>query len=222
MEDGLRVLVQRVNPSDRGLRFVVGASVEWIIAAAAWDAGVLALPQGHGANGFDLRDMSTHARGLWSVKASFSKGKSTFRISNGLGGAGRGLQDDTIFAHPRLPGLVIVCPALHGNVVAEVRPRTDATELPFKALEGHAAEHPECVAPLDMPVNPGTGIEDPSLIFVRELLSSGRFPLLARVFAAAKGATSDLATQITELAALRDEGVLSDEEFTAAKTRLLA
>jgi len=35
-------------------------------------------------------------------------------------------------------------------------------------------------------------------------------------------AAPDLATQLTQLASLRDQGVLTDEEFTAQKTKLLS
>jgi hypothetical protein len=39
---------------------------------------------------------------------------------------------------------------------------------------------------------------------------------------AAQAAPSDIATQLEQLAALRQQGALTDEEFSAAKARLLA
>lgn len=104
MENAFAFLLARANPSDRAARFVVGGAVEWIVAAAAWSAKVLTVPGGHNANGFDLTDLLNQAKGLWSVKFGSQKRPSDWRLTNGLGGAGKGFVDPTIFVHKRLGG----------------------------------------------------------------------------------------------------------------------
>lgn len=220
-EGALELLVNRVNPSDRGQRFIVGAAAEWIVAGAAWSAGVLTVPGGHGVDGFDLKDIETGARGLWSVKASFAKSISSFRITNGLGGAGRGMTDPTVFLSPKLPGIVLVHPERHPDVATAVVARQDATELPFRVLANHASAHPECVVELAIPTNEGRGNEDASLMFTKSLISPDRFPLLSDVFVKAERAAHDVSTEVERLAHQRDTGLLTDEEFQAAKRRVL-
>ena len=100
LEFALRLYVERVNPTERANRFGSGAAVEWIIAAATYSLGVLTVPAGHNADGFDLLDIRTEAQGLWSIKNTTNR--SDFRLSNGMGGAGRG------FNHP----LILLSPAL--------------------------------------------------------------------------------------------------------------
>jgi hypothetical protein len=221
VESALQVLIDRVNPSDRGARFVIGTAVEWILAAAAWEAGVITTPGGHSVDGFDLQDVESQAKGLWSVKSSFRKSGSTFRITNGMGGAGRGLTDPTVFLHPRLPGAVLVHPDAHPDVAARVVAKADGTDLAFRWIDDHALANPECVIELRMPENEGRGREDAALLFTKGLLSEARFPRLSRVFAENEVQATSLAAEIGRLAALRDAGELSPEEYTAAKARLL-
>ena len=184
LESALDLNVRRVNPTDRANRFGSGAAVEWILAAAAYAAGVLTLPGGHNANGFDLRDLRDDARGLWSVKNTTHRAE--FRLTNGIGGPGAGFRDPVVFLSPGLPGLVFVDPGLLQNVTAEIRIKADATVLPFRAVEEHARQHPECVAPCRMPSNPGTGLDDPWMEYVQSLLSADRFPQLSQLFVAAR------------------------------------
>jgi hypothetical protein len=176
VEAALQLLIDRVDPGDRGARFVIGTAVEWIIASAAWSAGVLSAPGGHSVDGFDLQDLEDQAKGLWSVKSSFQPKGSTFRISNGMGGSGKGLMDPTVFLHPRLPGMVLVDPHAHPEVVATVRQKADGTDLPFAELRTHAERTPECVIALRMPVNEHRGKEDAALLFTQGLLTADRFP----------------------------------------------
>lgn len=220
-ESAFQVLVNRVNPSDRGQRFVVGAAAEWILAAAAWSADVLTVPGGHGVDGFDLKDVENGARGLWSVKASFSRTKPVFRITNGLGGAGRGLTDPTVFLSPHLPGIVLVHHERHPETVAKVVPRSDATELPLSAVLGHAGRHPECVIALDVPFNEGRGTEDAALIFTKSLLSPTTFPLLSDIFTKSERVQSDVTSSLERLVAMRASGALSGDEYESAKRKLL-
>lgn len=215
LEGALRLNVDRVSPSDRGNRFIVGGAVEWLIAAAAWSLGVLTLPGGHGANGYDLVDLQDTARGLWSVKSTSSRSRAEWRISNGLGGSGKGLTEPTVFVSPRLPGLVFVHPRLHSDVAALARAKKDAVTLPFAAVADHAAARPGCVAPLVAPVNEGRGRENPFLAYAETLVPPERFPRLNTMFQAAKPAHTGVAGDVQALVALRDAGTITDEEFHA-------
>lgn len=219
LESALLLNVQRVNPTDRANRFGSGAAVEWILAAVAFAAGVITMPGGHNLNGFDLQDFREASRGLWSVKNQTKKGD--FRISNGLGGGGRGLVDATIFLSPALPGLTFLDPAQHPLTAAKARPTGDAVVLPFSAIATHAADHPECVAPCVMPVNPGTGADDPWMDYVENLLTSGRFPLLAQLFVRSAPTDTSLVSDLRMLAELRRTGALEESRYQQALDRLL-
>lgn len=221
VENALQVLVDRVNPSDRGARFVVGTAVEWIVASAAWSAGVLATPGGHSVDGFDLQDLEDRVRGLWSVKSSFQQQMGSFRISNGLGGAGRGMTDPTVFLHPRLPGATLVDPGIHADVVDQIVQRADGTDVLVRVVRDHAARRPECVIPLAMAANEQRGKEDAALLFTKGLLTADRFPRLHQVFVAAEPRQASVADELMALAAMRARGELSGEEFDTAKARVL-
>lgn len=218
LEAALDLNVHRVNPTDRANRFGSGAAVEWILASVAFAAGVLSIPGGHNANGFDLRDLREDARGLWSVKNQTKRGE--WRITNGLGGSGAGFQDATIFVSPSLPGLTFVDPRIHRDVTAEVAIKSDAVTLPAAAVERHAAAHPECVAACRMPTNPGTGDEDPWMDYVQNLLSPGRFPRLSSLFAASKPPENSLATDLQALVALREAGQITADQFNKLVDKL--
>jgi len=211
LEAALDLNVRRVNPTDRANRFGSGAAVEWILATVAYAAGVLTVPGGHNANGFDLRDLREDARGLWSVKNQTKRGE--WRISNGLGGSGGGFVDATVFVAPSLPGLTFVDPNLHVDVADQVVVKSDAVTLPARVVEEHALRRPECVAPCEMPKNPGTGNEDPWMDYVENLLSPQRFPQLSRLFAASKPTTGTLTSELQALIGMRDSGQLTAEQF---------
>lgn len=218
VEAALDLNVRRVNPTDRANRFGSGGAVEWILAAVAYAADVLAIPGGHGSDGFDLRDLREDARGLWSVKNQTKRGE--WRISNGLGGAGAGLADSTVFVSPSLPGLTFVDPHLHVDVAEQVVVKSDAVTLPARVVEEHARRRPECVAPVQAPKNPGTGTEDPWQDYVENLLSPDRFPQLSRLFVAAKPVTGTLTSELLNLVGMRDSGQISPEQFDALIKRL--
>ncbi|WAC67205.1 hypothetical protein OVA14_05535 [Agrococcus sp. SL85] len=215
IEAAMRLNVDRVNPSDPGNRFVVGGAVEWLIAAAAWALGVLTIPGGHSTRGFDLMDLQDAARGLWSVKAQTSANKGSFRLTNGLGGSGKGFQDPTVFVSPHLPGLVFIDPARHKDAAEAVRVKPDAVELPFAAVAKHAQRHPECVAVIAAPKNEGRGAENPFLAYAETIATPDRFPRLATMFTAAKPATSGRAAEVAELLSLKQSGAISDAQFNA-------
>lgn len=218
VEAALDLNVRRVNPSDRANRFGSGAAVEWILAAVAYAANVLAVPGGHNSNGFDLRDLREDARGLWSVKNQTNRGE--WRITNGLGGAGGGFMDPTIFVSPALPGLTFADPRIHQDLASKVVVKSDAVTLPAGAVIEHAHQHPECVAPCAMPKNPGTGMDDPWMDYVESLLSADRFPQLSRLFVAAKPVSSTLTDELQRLILLRDSGSITAEQFNLMITRL--
>lgn len=215
VEQSLLALVEKVNVSDRGSRWVAGGTAEWILAAAAYAAGAIALPAGHNADGFDLEEVLSAARSVFGVKSSFSK-SADYRLTNGLGGAGKGFAEPTVFLHPRLDGIVYVDPEQHPEILEHVKTRSDATVISLSAVRIHAEQHPECVIPLQVPLNLGRGTIDPTTLFAKELLTSGHYPLLQRVFEAASGATRSIADEIRELRKLRDEGALTAAQFTQA------
>lgn len=218
LESALDLNVRRVNPTDRANRFGSGGAVEWILASAAFAAGVLTIPGGHNSNGFDLRDVRDDARGLWSVKNTTKR--SNFRLTNGIGGAGAGLVEPVIFLSPALPGLVLVHPAAHPDVAARVEVKADATVLPFGVVADHAVRRPECVVPCRMPANPGTGSEDPWKDYVESLLSSDRFPRLSELFVAAKPVSGTLTSELQRLIEQRDSGAITAAQFDALVLRL--
>lgn len=220
VENALAFLLARANPSDRAARFVVGGAVEWIVAAAAWSAGVLTNPAGHNANGFDLVDLLNNAKGLWSVKFSSDKRVRTFRLTNGLGGAGKGFVEPTIFIHNKLGGFVFIDPAKHPKVAAAEIKDGDAALMPFGAVATFAASHPECVAVAAIPMNEGQASSDP-FGFVKELLAPEHFPNLSKVFLAAVPAPAAISDEIRKIVELFDSGLITADERQAAIARLL-
>lgn len=218
LENALDLNVRRVNPTDRANRFGSGAAVEWILASVAYATGLLAVPGGHNANGFDLRDIRDGARGLWSVKNQTKSGD--WRITNGLGGAGGGFKDPTIFVSPALPGLTFVDPRIHVETSAKAVQKADAVILPARALIDHALGHPECVADCRMPTNPRTGAEDPWMNYVEDLLAPDRFPQLSALFVASKPVAGTLTSELQQLIAMRDAGTITPEQFDLMLSRL--
>jgi len=220
MENAFAFLLARANPSDRAARFVVGGAVEWIVAAAAWSAGVLTNPAGHNANGFDLADLLDDAKGLWSIKFSAAPSPGDFRLTNGIGGGGKGFVEPTIFIHRKLGGLVYIDPALHPEVVAEAVQKPDAVTLPFRVVARFASEHPECVALVEVPVNEGQAANDP-FSFVKELLAPAHFPNLSKVFLDADPVPLPVSEELKSITAMHAAGLLSDHERALAIEKLL-
>lgn len=219
LEYALAANVSRVNPSDRANRFGSGAAVEWILAALAYNAGVVAAPAGHNSNGFDLRDLRKQSQQLWSIKNT-TQPRSEFRISNGMGGPGRGFVDPIIMLSPGLPGLTFADPRIHTTLADKAKITSDAVLLPFQAVLEHANSRPECVAACKMPINQGEGNFDPWMDYVDSLLDPVRFPKLATMFKAARPVKTSIIDNIKELAKLRDDGILSDVQFDTALAKL--
>lgn len=220
VENAFAFLLARANPSDRAARFVVGGAVEWIVAAVAWSANILTVPGGHNANGFDLTDVLNQSKGLWSIKFGAQKSPGEWRITNGLGGSGRGFVEPTIFVHKRLGGLLFIDPAAHPTVVSEVVQTGDAAKLPFRVTADFAQAHPECLARLDVPINEGQAANDPHA-FIKDLLSPTSFPNLARVFEDAKPLPNSVADEIKQLTELRNNGVIDDAQLKRAIDAML-
>jgi len=210
-------LLTAANPSDRGLRFLFGNGAEWIMAAAAWSAGVLTAPAGHNANGFDLGDLLNQAKGLWSVKASASVGSSQIRLKNFMGdGAGSSWVEPTLFVGPYLRGAVLVDPNLHLEVRDEVSRKSDALVLSGKAVRDFAAKTPQNRIEFDVAVNNGSSSMDP-YAFIKSVIAPEHFPILARPFlVAAPPVLSSRVEEIKRYAELRDAGLLDDEQFKKA------
>lgn len=218
LEAALRANLSRLDPTDRANRFGSGAAVEWIVAAVAYQAGILSVPGGHNSDGVDLHALRDRVRGLWSVKNTTKK--SAFRLTNGMSGAGRGFTDPVVLLSPALPGLTFAHPERHPDLAAAVVVNDDHTLLPLRAALRHAEEHPECVARVRMPENPRTGTDDPWMDYVKSLLEPQRFPRLSRLFVDAAPAARSLADEIVALAKLRDAGTLTEAQFEAAVTKV--
>ena len=215
LEAALDLNVNRVNPSDPGGRFISGGAVEWILAATAYKAGIVSVPGGHSARGFDLQDLLNAARGLWSVKNQTSPKKSAYRLTNGLGGAGLGFVEPTVFLSPHLPGVVFVDPVAHPETTGKAEQLSDAWVIGFRHIAAHAADHPECVARCKLPANPGTGTHRPDMDYTEGLLSPERFPRLSTLFREAKPPSSSLTQDLQDLIAMKNRGELTDELFEA-------
>jgi hypothetical protein len=211
LEYALALNVKRVDPSDRANRFGSGAAVEWIVAATAYSAGILTMPAGHNSNGFDLRDMRNLAKQLWSVKNQTKRGD--FRISNGMGGSGKGFVDPVVFLSPALPGITFADPLIHVDLASKSRETGDAVILGFADVLAHATNHPECVARCALPENDHTGKHDPWMDYVKSLLEPARFPNLAQMFRDAAPSNATVSSEIERLAGLRDNGAISNEQF---------
>lgn len=215
VESLMLLLVETYNPSDRGVRFITGGIGEWMLAFAAYSAGVLSMPAGHNANGFDLQGLLSRAKGLWSVKGSNRSG-GDFIITNGRNGPGAGFVEPTVFWSPDLPGMVFAHPALHDSVVAGQRALKDSTVVSKHVIAAHAHEHPECVIAIEVPENPGTATKDPAFEAVKLLVEGGNFPRLRRMLEDAEKVDSSLVGQLQALRSMRDSGDLTDEAYSAA------
>ncbi len=219
IENLMLLVVETYNPSDRGVRFITGGIGEWMLALAAYSAGVLAMPAGHNADGFDLAGVISNSRSLWSAKGS-NKSGGDFRISNGMNGPGTGLIQPTVFWSPDLPGLVLVDPIRHSDVAAAQIQKKDATVIQKAVVAVHAKAHPECVIELVVPENPRTASLDPSFEALKVLINGGNFPRLRRMLDDASKVDSSLVGQIRELQRMREAGRLSDEQYDAAVRKL--
>ncbi len=222
MERAFQALINEVNPSDRGSRWAVGAVAEWIIAAAVYKCGLLALPQGHNADESDLASVLGALREEVSIKSSFSESVSEFRLSNGMGGGGKGFSRPTIFASPKLGGLVFADPVAHTEFRKRVREKKDAVVVSIAAVRQHAQDADGCLCAVALPFNEGLGRTEPGTPFARELLEG--FSVLGAVFRDVHQKNSPETTvvsQVSRLAELRDSGAIDEGQYQALLARLL-
>lgn len=221
-EWAFRLAVETYNPSDRGIRFIIGGIGEWIITLAAYKAGLITMPGGHNADGHDTEALlREQGKNLWSVKTSYDpKAAYKFTITNGQGGAGKGLVVATVFLAPGLPGMVMVAPDTYPEMAGLVETKAGAgeTKLAKKHVVDFAAAHPECVVPISMPPNPGAAIREPSLEAVRLLVDVDQFPTLRKMFADVRQHDSgrSVVEQIQRLKELKDAGDLDPDSYDAA------
>lgn len=225
LEFAFSSLLEAANPSDRGARFLYGGGAEWIMAGAAWSAGILTAPAGHNANGFDLADLQHDARGLWSVKASASSSSSPIRLTNFMGsGDDAAWVDPTLFVGPYYSGAIFIDPndPRASDVAASVNKTKDALTLSASAVRGFGREHPENYIPFVVAQNTGTAKTDPAA-FAKTFLTPQYFPHLSSMFTAAAPSTAGTTVdEIQRLNVLRKEGALSQSQFDAAVSRVLS
>lgn len=214
-----RIVVENFNPSGRAARFVYGALCEWGLALAGFAAGLLALPDGHDADGHDLRGVVEQQRGLWSVKASASTSPAyDFILQNFRAGVAEPPPFHfpvTVFMHPVLPGITMVDPDRHPNVVAAVETRRDCRVLPLRVLVDHTDAHPECVIPFQQPGNPGGAGQDDvtGLDLVRGVVDSIHFTRLKMMFQQAAAAEAgDIVTRVRDVQQMIQAGVVTQEQ----------
>jgi hypothetical protein len=194
----LELAVRKYNPSNRGNRWIIGGIVEWAITLVLLEAGAIAIPDGHNADGHDLVHVLGESRALWSVKSSFSPGITEFIISNGLGGSGSGFHVPTVFTHPKLPGIVLVDPSIHHECASAAIAKAGETRMPLKAVIQHAQRNPDFVAVCTIPENPKIQTkEDPSLEAVKQILNTDIFHILNRSIS--QSASTDEVKQLDAL-----------------------
>lgn len=215
-------LLSAANPTDRGLRFLFGNGAEWIMAAAAWNAGVLVAPQGHNQNGFDLGDLLDQSRGLWSVKASASAASSQIRLRNFMGsGEAATWNEPTLFVSPYLAGAVLVDPTIHADVHDQVVQKRDAIVISAGVIKRFAEAHPANLIPFDVALNTGQSSYDP-YAFIKSIITPEHFPKLSKPFVASSPVSASTAIdEVSKLAELRTSGVLSQEQFDQAFSKLM-
>lgn len=217
VEFAFSALLTAANPSDRGLRFLFGNGAEWIIASAAWSAGVLVAPAGHNANGFDLGDLLDSARSLWSVKASAAKTSGQVRLINFMGdGANAVWNEPTLFVGPYVNGAVLLDPTKDSKLADQARRTSDALVLAGGVIKRYAKDHPENHVAFDVEVNTGTGANDP-YAFVKSILDQRHFPILSKPFVESEPSKATTKVEeIRQLTALKAEGALTEEQFQRA------
>lgn len=214
-------LLTAANPSDRGLRFLFGNGAEWIIAAAAWSAGVLTAPAGHNENGFDLGDLLHKNRSLWSVKASASKSSGQIRLINFMGdGSDRSWNEPTLFIGPYYEGAVLIDPNSDPEIKQKARYGTDALILPGGTPKMYAQENPQNHIRFDVAVNEGDETGDP-YTFIKSILVPQHFPNLSKPFAAAEPPKQgNVVEAVQKLVTLKESGQLDEEAFQLLLTQL--
>lgn len=182
VELALTAVLERLNPSDRGTRFLTGGAYEWVIAVAAWASDIQVFPGGHSENGFDLMEYMESLKGVWSVKSFTGESLSgSLRIVNKMSPGHVQWTQATIFISPDLPGIVFFDPKMAPVYVSMATENDEAVTISGAYIKKYADENPDCVIPLNAPVNPGNGKESPQLDIVSSILTSGTYSHLGPV-----------------------------------------
>jgi hypothetical protein len=210
MEIAMSALLERLNPSDRGTRFLTGGAYEWIMAVACWASGIQVLPGGHSENGFDLLDYMNSLKGLWSIKSFTSSNlNGSLRIINKMSPAHVEFSHPTIFISPDLPGLTLLDPAIALGYAGAVTENEEAVSLLGRLVKKYASDNPEFVIPFQAPVNPGNGNESPQLDIVASILMSGTYPNLGPVVTKMR----QIANTVTFLRSQYSSGEIDEATF---------
>lgn len=182
VELALAAVLERLNPSDRGTRFLTGGAYEWVIAVAAWASEIQVFPGGHSENGFDLLEYMESLKGVWSVKSFTGESLSgSLRIVNKMSPGDINWTQPTIFISPDLPGIVFFDPKLAPTYASMATQNDEALSISGAYIKKYAQDNPNCVIPLDAPINPGNGKESPQLDIVSSILTSGTYTHLGPV-----------------------------------------
>ena len=209
-ETALKAVLERLNPSERGTRFLTGGAYEWVLAVACWVAGLKAIPGGHSQNGVDLLMYRESLKELWSVK-SFTTPKLSgeIRIINKMSGGQVTFDHPTIFVSPALPGIVYFDPILAPNFASKAKQDDEKLTIDGKLISKFAELNPDCVLPFNAPINPGSGRASPQLEIVNNILTSGTYPNLGPVMTQ----MNKISTTVTFLKSQFESGKIDEKTF---------
>ena len=210
VELAMAALLERLNPSDRGTRFLTGGGYEWIMAVACWASGIQVIPGGHSENGFDLLEYMESLKGLWSVKSFTSETLSgSLRIVNKMSANDVEFRHPTLFISPGLPGLTLLDPKLAPKYASKVVQNDEAVSISGSLIKKFAEDNPDFVIPFLAPVNQGNGKESPQLDIVASILTSGTYPNLGPVM----NKMRQIATTVTFLRKQYEQGEINESTF---------
>jgi hypothetical protein len=216
-ETALKAVLERLNPSERGTRFLTGGAYEWVLAVACWVAGLKTIPGGHSQNGTDLLLYRQSLKALWSVKSFTTPTLSgEIRIINKMSGGLVNFEHPTIFVSPALPGIVYFDPKLAPNFAARSKQDDEKLTIYGKLILEFAKLNPDCVLPFNAPVNPRSGYASPQLEIVTNILTSGTYPCLGPVMTQ----MNKISSTVTFLKSQFDNGEIDEKTFKNLLTNL--
>jgi hypothetical protein len=210
VELALAAVLERLNPSDRGTRFLTGGAYEWVIAVAAWASNIQVFPGGHSENGFDLLEYMESLKGLWSVKSFTSESLSgSLRIVNKMSPGHVVWTQPTVFISPDLPGIVYLDPSLAPVYASLTTQNDEAVVISGAYIKRYSTDNPNCVIPLKAPINQGNGKESPQLDIVASILTSGTYKYLGPVM----NKMRQMATTVDFLRQQYSDGEIDEQTF---------
>jgi hypothetical protein len=209
-ETALKAVLDRLNPSERGTRFLTGGAYEWVLAVACWVSGIKTMPGGHSQNGVDLLMYRESLKELWSVKSFTTAALSgELRIINKMSSAPVIFEHATIFISPALPGIVFFDPRLAPNFASKTKQDDEKLTIQGKLIIQYATLNPNCVIPFAAPLNPGNGRNSPQLDIVNSILTSGTYPSLGPVMTQ----MNKISTTVTFLKSQFETGKIDKKTF---------